>query len=139
MNAKLIHLESKQKNAPQQETGGDCHARLVSRSLPVRGRRLQILKDLARHCDRHDNGALPMDIGAWDASHHHGDLNAMVRTGLVEKVPRYMGINALLCGRPGSYRYKITAAGREILAANAGGMARELAAQDSDNSNDING
>jgi hypothetical protein len=119
----MSKTKSKPKNAPQQETGGDCHARLISRSLPVRGRRLQILKDLARYCDRHDNGALPMDIGAWDASHHHGDLNAMAKTGLVEKVPRYMGINALLGGKPGSYRYKITVAGREILPANASAMA----------------
>jgi len=89
------------------------------------GHYIEAVKDLARYCDRHENGAVPMDLGSWDASHHHGDLNAMVKTGLVEKVPRYMGINALLGGRPGSYRYKITTAGRSILPANASMEARE--------------
>lgn len=74
--------------------------------------------------------ARPMDVGARDGSHHAQTLMQLVTHGLVERTPRYTLRNQILGlefferpkkgrNRPGrargSYRYRITAAGRAAL------------------------
>lgn len=108
---------------PARVADGVVHDRLVSRSVEVQKRRLKILRHLERYCERYPEGARPLDLGAWDASHHSNDLKAMAKLGLVEVCPRYMGVTGML-GYSGSNRYKITEKGRKI-AANYGKSERK--------------
>jgi hypothetical protein len=93
--------------------------------LPERQR--FVLQALATH----DSWARPMDVGAFDGSHHTATLRALMKKGLVERKLRGSLLNQIrgsACyeawgkikkrGRSaprGSYEYRVTAAGLQIL------------------------
>jgi hypothetical protein len=99
--------------------------------VQISSRQRDILKALAIY----DDWARPMDVGAIDGSHHTMSLRALVKKGLVERRLRGSLLNQIrgtdlyeriaadrLRGRKhgrsvprGSYDYRITADGREIL------------------------
>ncbi len=54
--------------------------------------------------------ARPMDVGGSNGSHHSGTLAALVRKGLAERQQRSAWMSR------GSWVYRITPAGRSILA-----------------------
>ena len=54
--------------------------------------------------------ARPMDLGAWNGSHHSATLNKLVRRGLVARS------RPPVAGRKGSQRYWLTEAGARVAA-----------------------
>jgi hypothetical protein len=70
-------------------------------------RRLKILQALWS-----SKAVKPIDIGAWDASHHHDDLNAMVNLDLVARMEVGGGFIR------NTYRYYRTPRGTELLRKN---------------------
>jgi len=68
----------------------------------------------------------PMDLGAWDGSGHSGRLKRLCEKGLVERKRRNSICNVLLNSARGSYEYRITDAGRVMLAKKASEHASEL-------------
>lgn len=77
---------------------------------PLTPRQRRLLAHLAAFSDR-DAFWRPMDVGGRDSSHHSHTLAALARRGLVERRRRWVGCAG------GSWVYRVTAAGREALAA----------------------
>lgn len=103
----------------------------AGRAVQISSRQRDILEALAIY----DDWARPMDVGAIDGSHHTMSLRALVKKGLVERQLRGSLLNQIrgsdlyeriaadrIRGRKhgrdvprGSYVYRISTAGREIL------------------------
>lgn len=80
---------------------------------------LSIMRSLAVHCERNENGARPMDIGGSDGSYHSATLKALAKRGLVDRVRRNTICN-MINSRRGSYLYKINDAGLAAIERNGG-------------------
>lgn len=85
----------------------------LGRTPEIHARRRQLLRWLP---NPDATPKQPMDLGGRNGSHHSGDLGAMAKRGLVEKV-RWGGWDR------GSYRYRRTAAG-DVYLQNTGGEPR---------------
>lgn len=86
----------------------------LSKNSDVALRRFQTLRQLYAGRKANTVGRLkgyftPLDLGAWNGSPDSGDLNAMVKLGLVQR--RRRGTLANMSGSRGSFRYKITKKG----------------------------
>ena len=55
------------------------------------------------------DGAIPLDLGASNGSHHSGTLNRLCRKGIVARTSRNP-----LATRRGSYRYALTETGLSL-------------------------
>ena len=86
--------------------------RLLGCNFALRERRIKLLQDLLWWVDRYNGPPTPMDIGGYDASYHSGDLLYLTKKGLVERIPRFVGVRQIF-GVSGSNRYGITKLGRQ--------------------------
>lgn len=84
-----------------------------ARCRPLTARDFETLRDLDGAVCGRDGGSWvrPMDVGAWDGSHHSATLAKLVRRGLA----RSQTLKAPW-GSRGSKLYRITAAGQRALA-----------------------
>ena len=69
-------------------------------SIPGKTSELQARRASILDLLPNDDFVRPMDIGGTDASHHSGDLKALVNAGLVERKRFYIGLSS------GHYRYR---------------------------------
>jgi DNA-binding MarR family transcriptional regulator len=80
---------------------------------------LKLLKSLARRAALGHEWSRPMDLGAYDGSGHSARLKRLSAKGLVERERRNSICNVLLNSARGSYVYRISDAGRRLLAEDA--------------------
>lgn len=80
---------------------------------------LQLLKSLARRAALGYEWSRPMDLGAYDGSGHSARLKRLNAKGLVERERRNSICNVILSSARGSYVYRISDAGRRLLAEDA--------------------
>lgn len=80
-------------------------------------RQLEVLRELehANHGSKYTLlWARPLDVGGSNDSHHSKTLAALVKKGLVKRQQR-----SALNGSRGSWQYRITDAGRQVVRDNA--------------------
>lgn len=70
----------------------------------------EILYALEAWHRRENGGARPMDLGAWNGSHHSNTLNKLIRRGWVSRKHRSAP------GSRSSYRYSLTELGQTVAA-----------------------
>ncbi len=80
---------------------------------------VQLLKSLVRRAALGHEWSRPMDLGAYDGSGHSARLKRLSTKGLVERERRNSICNVLLNSSRGSYVYRISEAGRRLLAEDA--------------------
>ena len=87
----------------------------IKKDKTLNAKEIEVLRELQAFAEQHPKRwARPMDVGAWDSSHHSLSLRKLVAKGLAER--RLRGtLRNMIGSRRGSYEYKINAKGEAIL------------------------